>query len=148
MEKLNSQSMKLKLIRKYKGSEYTIGDLYINGRWFCNTLEDVVRNLPDKCPKTPCQCKEKVYGKTAIPSGTYKVILSYSNKFKKILPELLNVPHFTGIRIHSGNTADDSLGCILVGYNKVKGKVINSRDAYNKLYNLIKDSNNIIIEIE
>ena len=140
--------MKLKLIRKYKGSEYTIGDLYINGRWFCNTLEDVVRNLPDKCPKTPYQCKEKVYGKTAIPSGTYKVILSYSNKFKKILPELLNVPHFTGIRIHSGNTADDSLGCILVGYNKVKGKVINSRDAYNKLYNLIKDSNNIIIEIE
>ena len=100
--------MELLLKRIYKGNKYTIGKLYIDGKWFCDTIEDVVRNLPKDCPYTSkgrnCECKEKVYGETAIPVGTYKVVLSYSNKFKRILPEILNVPHFLGIRIHRGNT--------------------------------------------
>ena len=141
----------LKVIRKFKGSDYTIGDLYVNDNWFCNTLEDVVRELPEECPNTPkgisCKCNQKIPGRTAIPAGIYKVVLSYSNRFKKIMPEILNVPHFLGIRIHSGNTQHDTEGCLLVGENKVKGKVINSRNTYNKLMELLQNED-ITIEIK
>ena len=82
--------------------------------------------------------EKKVYGETAIPYGTYEVKWTYSNRFKKYMPELLNVPNFSGIRIHSGNTAADSLGCIIDGENKVVGKVINSRATANKLYPIIE----------
>lgn len=145
--------MKLLLNRIFKGSEYTIGRLYVDGEYFCDTLEDVVRVLPSECPNTPkgidCKCSGKIKGKTAIPSGTYKVILSYSNRFKKVLPELLNVPHFLGIRIHSGNDTSDTEGCILVGQNSVKGKVLNSRATYNKLAELLEsDKDNLTIEIK
>lgn len=79
--------MKLTLNRKFKGQTYTIGDLSIDGKFFCNTIEDAVRELPATCPDTPrsrsCTCKEKVYSKTAIPAGTYKVTLQYSPKYKK-----------------------------------------------------------------
>ena len=143
--------MELLLKRIYKGNKYTIGKLYIDGEWFCDTIEDVVRNLPKDCPYTPkgrnCKCKEKVYGETAIPAGTYKVILSYSNRFKRILPELLNVPHFLGIRIHRGNTEQDSAGCIILGENKVKGKVINSTPYEIKLVKLLENQKNITITI-
>ena len=143
--------MELLLKRIYKGNKYTIGKLYIDGEWFCDTIEDVVRNLPKDCPYTPkgrnCKCEEKVYGETAIPAGTYKVILSYSNRFKRILPEILNVPHFLGIRIHRGNTEQDSAGCIIVGENKVKGKVINSTPYEIKLVKLLENQENITITI-
>ena len=143
--------MELLLKRIYKGNKYTIGKLYIDGEWFCDTIEDVVRNLPKDCPYTPkgrnCKCKEKVYGETAIPAGTYKVILSYSNRFKRILPELLNVPHFLGIRIHRGNTEQDSAGCIILGENKVKGKVINSTPYEIKLVKLLENQKNVTITI-
>lgn len=80
--------MKLTLNRKFKGQTYTIGDLSIDGKFFCNTIEDAVRELPATCPDTPrgrsCTCKEKVYSKTAIPAGTYKVTLQYSPKYKKL----------------------------------------------------------------
>lgn len=102
--------------RRFRGQDYTIGRLYIDGAYFCDTLEDAVR-------------EKKIAGITAIPAGDYKVIKSYSPRFKKILPEILNVPNFTGVRIHAGNTAKDTDGCILLGLNKVKGQVINSRDA-------------------
>lgn len=108
--------MKVKVIRIFKGSEYTIGKLYIDDNYFCDTLEDTVR-------------KEKIAGKTAIPAGTYKVKKTMSPRFKKILPEILNVPNFTGVRIHAGNTAKDTEGCLLLGLNKVKGSVVNSQDA-------------------
>ena len=143
--------MELLLKRIYKGDKYTIGKLYIDGKWFCDTIEDVVRNLPKDCPCTSkgrnCECKEKVYGETAIPAGTYKVILSYSNRFKRILPELLNVPHFLGIRIHRGNTEQDSAGCIILGENKVKGKVINSTPYEIKLVKLLENQKNVTITI-
>lgn len=117
--------MKMVLRRKFKGTAYTIGDLSINGVFFCNVIEDVVR--PNGV---------KIYGETAIPYGTYQVVMRYSPKYKKVLPLLLDVPNFTGIRIHSGNTQLDSLGCLIVGENKVKGRVINSRKTMDKLLKL------------
>ena len=75
--------------------------------------------------------KKKVYGETAIPTGTYKLVIDYSNRFKKNMAHILNVPGYEGIRIHTGNSAKDSLGCIIVGKNKVVGKVVESRNTYN-----------------
>ena len=108
--------MKITVKRTFKGTEYTIGKLYIDGHYFCDTLEDTVR-----------PANKKIAGKTAIPAGNYKVIKSYSPRFKKILPEILNVPNFTGVRIHAGNTAKDTDGCILLGLNKTKGAVLDSQ---------------------
>lgn len=125
-------TMKLTVKRIYKGENYTIGHLYIDGVYFCDVLEDMVRELN--------KLEDKVYGKTAIPEGVYQVNLTYSPKFKKILPEILNVQFFSGIRIHSGNTADDSEGCLLVGENKVKGKVINSKKTLEKLMKILKSA--------
>lgn len=143
--------MKLSLRRKFKGSRYTIGDLSIDDTFFCNTIEDVVRELPDSCPDTsrwvPCKCKEKTYARTAIPAGTYKITLEQSSKFKRKMPYLHNVPHFLGILIHWGNTETDSAGCIIVGENTVKGKVLNSRATFKKLYALLEKETDIIIEI-
>ena len=130
--------MKLKLVRIYKAETYTIGKLYIDGELFCDVLEDEVR--PNG---------EKVYGQTAIPTGTYKVILNMSNRFKCLMPLLLNVPNFEGIRIHSGNTSDDTHGCLLVGKNTEKGKVTESRKTFQNLMSILtlaKDE--ITIEIE
>lgn len=108
--------MKLTLKRNFRGPDYTIGKLYIDGHYFCDTLEDTVR--PNG---------KKIAGKTAIPAGDYKVIKSYSPRFKKILPEILDVPGFTGVRIHAGNTAKDTDGCLLLGLNKTKGAVLDSQ---------------------
>ena len=129
--------MKITVIRRYKKEDYTIGDLYIDGKWFSNTLEDRVRELNT--------LEDKVYGKTAIPEGVYHVKLTYSPRFKKILPEVLNVQFFSGIRIHAGNTADDSEGCILVGENKAKGKVLNSRKTLEMLMKILKSAQDPII---
>lgn len=143
--------MKLLLKRKFKGEIYTIGDLYIDGVWFCNTLEDTVRILPLLCPDTPqgigCHCKEKVYARTAIPCGTYKITMAHSPRFKRVLPYLHDVPHFLGILIHSGNTDADSAGCILVGKNTVKGKVTESRATSDRLNAILNKEKNITIEI-
>ena len=115
---------------------YTIGKLYIDGKYICDTVEDKVRDI-NKNGKFD-EGEKKVYGQTAIPYGTYEVKWTYSPRFKKYMPEILNVPNFSGIRIHSGNTAADSLGCIIVGENKVVGKVINSRATVTKLYPIIE----------
>ena len=104
--------MKLHLQRRYKGPNYTIGTLFLNGTYFCDTLEDVVRNLP---------AEAKIPGKTAIPAGTYKVILNRSPKFQRELPRLQNVPFFEGILIHKGNTPEHTEGCILVGEKQGQG---------------------------
>lgn len=114
--------MKLELYRKFLGKDYTIGKLFINGEYFCDTLEDTVR--PEG---------EKILGKTAIPYGTYDIILTMSPRFKRILPLLLNVPNFEGVRIHNGNLPEHTEGCILVGFNKQKGMVLNSKDTLAKL---------------
>lgn len=109
--------MKLVLQRIYTGADYTIGRLTVDGMRFCDTLEDPVRDLTKE---------KKIAGNTAIPAGTYEIVVNVSPKFKRLLPRLLNVPHFDGVLIHRGNTAADTAGCILVGENKSKGMVLNS----------------------
>lgn len=132
--------MRLTLDRFFKGSNYTIGRLYVDGEYFCDTLEDTVRDLPEE---------DKIYSQTAIPAGTYKIVLNIkSPKYSQrksydwcggYLPRLLNVPYFEGILIHAGNTAKDSAGCILVGENKEKGKVLNSMATLKRLYKRMKE---------
>ena len=125
--------MELKLNRIFLGSSATIGELYVDGEHIADTLEDRVR--PEG---------EKVYGKTAIPEGTYEVKLTYSPRFKKILPEILNVPNFTGIRIHCGNSSADSSGCILVGTwdGEKEDWISDSKIAFNKLMSLLEEATN------
>lgn len=142
--------MKLLLHRRYLGPEYTIGSLSIDGVYFCDTIEDRVRDINhDGDLDDPGE--GKVYGKTAIPYGVYEIELSMSPKFKRLLPLVLNVKHFTGIRIHRGNTAGDSHGCILPGENKVKGKVINSTkyevELVRRMKAAVKNSESIAIQI-
>lgn len=134
--------MRLELKRRYKGEKYTIGSLYVNGKYFCDTIEDRDRGLD--CSMSLNEIKrKKVYGETAIPTGSYPIDMdTVSTKFRLRdwarpyggkLPRLLGVPYYSGVLIHPGNTAEDSLGCILVGENKVKGKVINSAKTFARL---------------
>ena len=124
--------MQLKLIRDTFSDESTIGKLYIDGEYFCETLEDKDRYLEGG--------GKKEYGKTAIPRGTYGVIITMSNRFKKELPLLLNVPQFEGIRIHAGNTAVDTDGCILLGRARRNNFVENSRDAVNEFIQKLREA--------
>ena len=137
--------MNLTLKRLNLTPNYTEGELYVNGVYFCKTLEDTNRDLNKNGQFD--NNEKKVYGETCIPYGKYKVILSYSPKFKRELPEILEVPDFQGIRIHRGNTEQDSAGCIILGENKVKGKVINSTPYEIKLVKLLENQKNITITI-
>lgn len=123
--------MELTLNRIFLGTVATIGELWVNDSHLCDTLEDRVR--PEG---------EKVYGQTAIPEGTYEVKLTYSPRFKKILPEILNVPNFSGIRIHCGNSSADSLGCVLVGTwdGKKEDWISDSRKAFDELMSLLQEA--------
>jgi len=138
--------MNLKLVRKYRKETYTIGKLYVDGVYFCDVIEDKDRGLDDSMVLADIMVKKK-YGETAIPYGTYKVEINYSPKYKKLMPQIMNVKGFGGIRIHSGNTAKDTLGCLIVGKNTKKGMVTESRATYNKLFALMKDEKDITIEI-
>ena len=124
--------MLLKLTRKIFTDKSTIGELQINEIFECYTLEDADRNLENGGIKVP--------GKTAIPRGRYEVIVTYSNRFKRPLPLLLNVPQFEGIRIHKGNTSEDTEGCILVGFEQRKNSVFNSRLAFDPLHKKISET--------
>ena len=132
-------NMRLELKRKALLPEYTIGDLFVDGKLFCNTLEDTVRDL-NKDGDLNDAGEGKVYGQTAIPYGTYEVVITYSNRFKKQLPLLENVKGFEGIRIHPGNTKEDTHGCILVGVNSKKGMVTESKKTFDKLFSLLRDA--------
>ena len=133
--------MKVKIKREVYTPTSTIGRLYINDQFECYTLEDVVRK-----PGV------KVWGATAIPSGAYKLDINYSQRFKRQLPQLLNVPNFSGIRIHSGNTDKDTDGCILVGTSKDKNFIGGSRNAFGLLFTKLQkalqsgDSVTVVIE--
>lgn len=124
--------MKLLLIREPSGETCMHGKLYVNGVFECFTLEDVDRKLENG--------GEKIYGRTAIPRGTYEVIINHSQRFKRDLPLLLNVPAFSGVRIHSGNTSEDTEGCILVGSTRGDQRVNNSRVAFNKLFDQLDEA--------
>lgn len=118
--------MEIKLIRKYFTNNSTIGELLIDGVFFCYVLEDKVRDFG-------FNGAGKIKGKTAIPFGKYDVVINFSNRFQKYMPQVLNVPFFEGIRIHPGNTAEDTEGCLLVGKTKGVDVVGQSVDAYRAL---------------
>ena len=139
--------IKLRLERRYKGSKYTIGKLFINDEYFCDTIEDIDRGLKSSMSVEYIK-KKKVYAETAIPTGTYKIEMTYSSKFKRILPLLVDVKGFSGIRIHRGNTEKDSSGCIVIGENKVKGRVINSTPYEVVLVKRLLEEDDIAITIE
>ncbi|MDR0602761.1 MAG: DUF5675 family protein [Bacteroidales bacterium] len=138
--------MKISVKRIARKAGYTIGKLYINGLYFCDTLEDKDRDLTQSMPLNEIK-RIKVMHQTAIPTGVYSVIVNMSPSKKRMLPRLLDVPGFEGILIHRGNTADDSSGCIIVGENKIVGKVINSTDYENRLVDILKKESEITIEI-
>lgn len=141
--------MKLTLKRIALRPTYTIGKLYIDDVYFCDTIEDTVRDL-NKNGKFD-NGEKKIHSKTAIPYGTYEIKWTYSPRFKKYTPQLMNVPSFEGIRIHAGNTSADTEGCLILGKNKQVGKVLSSRDTINKFYPIIKkacSSGNVTIEIK
>lgn len=122
--------MNIILVRNTYTPISTIGDLLIDHHIFCHTLEDVVRQKSAK----------KIYGKTAIKAGLYRIVLSMSNRFKRIMPELLDVPDFIGVRMHGGNTADDTDGCIIVAKNIIsKEKVYGTME--NRLADLMRNRN-------
>ena len=143
--------MKITLKRIFTNSTYTIGHLYVDGTWVCNVLEDADRGLKDTMTLEQVKAK-KIKAKTAIPTGNYKVTVNvvspkFSKKdyYKKVcsgrVPRILGIKGFDGVLIHVGNTERDTEGCLLVGYNKVKGKVINSKEAFEKLYKMLDSAN-------
>ena len=130
--------MKLTLKRIALRPTYTIGKLYIDDVYFCETIEDTVRDI-NKNGKFDNR-EKKIHSKTAIPYGTYEIKWTYSPRFKKYTPQLMNVPSFEGIRVHAGNTSADTEGCLILGENKQVGKVLNSRATINKFYPIIKEA--------
>lgn len=133
--------MELRLERKYRSSKYCIDKLYINGKYFSDALEDPDRGLTNSMSLEEMK-KIKVKGNTCIPYGTYNVTITYSPRFKKNLPLINNVKGFEGIRIHSGNTPQDTEGCLLLGFNRVKGQVVDSRITVSKFITQIQQALN------
>jgi hypothetical protein len=140
--------MRLTLKRIANKKDYCIGKLYINGKYFCDTLEDVDRGLDDSMSEDEIK-QSKIKEQTAIPTGIYTILLTYSPKYKKVMPLINNVKGYSGIRIHSGNSSKDTEGCLLVGKNTVVGRLTDSRNTFNALFKRLqqKGSNKITIEI-
>lgn len=149
--------MKMLLKRIAKKPTYTIGKLYIDGEYFSDTLEDRDRGLTQDMDLEDI-LRIKVYGETAIPTGTYKIDMntispkfkdrSWAKPYKGKMPRLLNVPGFDGVLLHPGNSADDSLGCILVGNNTQVGKVLNSQAVFKRLMQKLLGEQDITLTIE
>lgn len=121
--------MELLLAREPSSAASTLGLLFVDGLIECCTLEDVVREIPGR----PV-AEWKIPKITAIPAGTYRVQLTHSPRFNRILPELVDVPDYTGVRIHPGNRAEDTDGCILTGQKKSKDYIYDSQKAFNALF--------------
>lgn len=130
--------MEIKVIRKYFKEEYTIGNVFVDGKWFSNSLEDKDRGLDQSMPLSQLK-KLKKYGITAIPTGRYEVKSYFWPKYRKTYPLLMNVPAFTGILIHGMQNASQSLGCIGIGENKIKGGLINCEKYVRKLIEMIQE---------
>jgi len=126
--------MKIVIKRLHKTENSTIGELTIDGKFECYTLEDKERDV-------------KIKGETAIPTGTYKVIINQSNRFKRLLPLLIAVPNFEGVRIHAGNSNHDTEGCILVGMNRSVDYITKSRKAFDILFKKMQGAKDITITI-
>lgn len=149
--------MEILVRRIAKRPTYTIGRMYIDGKYVCDTLEDTDRGLKQSMPLEEIK-KKKIYGKTAIPTGTYKVTMNVvSPRFKNRawakpyggkLPRLLDVPGYEGVLIHPGNSAEDSTACLLVGINSVVGKVMNSQATFKKVMAILTKGTDITITID
>jgi hypothetical protein len=139
--------MKLKVVRENKNDVCTIGSLFINDVFFCYTLEDKDRGLKQSDSFLFIQAK-KIFGLTAIPSGFYKLTVNQSPKFKRMLPRILEIKGFDGVLLHRGNTADHSLGCILIGYKKGHNSIFESTKAETDLVNRLLLHNNEVHTIE
>jgi hypothetical protein len=139
--------MKLKVVRETKTDISTIGSLFINDVFFCYTLEDKDRGLKQSDSLLFIQAK-KIFGLTAIPSGFYKLTVNQSPKFKRMLPRILEIKGFDGVLLHRGNTADHSLGCILIGYKKGHNSIFESTKAETDLVNRLLLHNNEVHTIE
>lgn len=122
--------MKIEVKRNPSDAQCTLGELFIDGAFECHTLEDIVR--PDGEPK--------VFGQTAIPNGLYQLVITYSPHFQRDLPLLVNVPGFSGVRIHPGNTAADTEGCLLVGESAGRDAIGQSRAAFEPLFSKIRNA--------
>lgn len=150
--------MEVLVNRIFRGAEYTIGRLYIDGKYICDTIEDRDRMLDDSMTVSEIKNK-KVYAKTAIPTGTYRLTMwvkspkyskrkYYSDFCDGYMPRILNVKGYEGILLHGTNlpnqrgTAGWTAGCIIVGYNKIKGCVINTHEAFEKIYKILKAAAN------
>lgn len=142
--------MEIKVDRKWKKGKYTIGRLYIDGEFICNTIEDTDRGLTQSMSEEEIKSK-KIYGQTAIPTGRYKVLMNvvspkfsqkefYMNVCKGKVPRLEGVKGFSGILIHSAATADNVEGCIGVGFNTEKGKLTSIKEAFEKVYSKLSSS--------
>ena len=129
--------MKIEVKRYLLEKDFTVGNLYIDGKRICETMEDRDRNLTDTKTEEE-NMKMKMYGKTAIPIGTYKLTIDYSNKYNKMLPHILDVKAFDGIRIHSLNFASESLGCIGPGIFNGVNAVTYSRATMSKIQPMIQ----------
>lgn len=130
--------MEIEVIRKKFNDNCTLGELLVDGLFFCYTLEDIDRDLMQS--DTPEYIKKvKVNGQTAIPYGRYEVSITFSNRFHKPLPLIMAVPGFEGIRIHSGNKSTDTEGCLLVGEVMKEDEIQDSRKAFRKLFTLIQE---------
>ena len=138
--------MRIELVRIAFKNTYTIGKLYVDGKYFCDVLEDVDRGLDSSMTESEI-LEKKVKGQTAIPTGHYVINITYSPKYKRMMPLLLDVKGFSGIRIHSGNSSKDTEGCLLVGKNKKVGMVLESRDTYQRLFKMMEGQKEITIDI-
>lgn len=138
--------MRIELVRIAFKDTYTIGKLYVDDTYFCDVLEDKDRGL-DSSMKESEILEKKVKGQTAIPTGHYVINITYSPKYKRMMPLLLDVKGFSGIRIHSGNTSKDTEGCLIVGKNKKVGMVLESRDTYKRLLKMMEGQEEITIDI-
>jgi hypothetical protein len=116
------------------------GNLYVNGKWFCHTIEDAVRAKPGKWTS-----KLKIYGKTAIPYGRYQVLVTWSGRFKRMLTGVFGVPDFEGIRIHNGTSELSSAGCVIVSYqaDAAGRKLFNNVAAMNDLCKLVEKAQKV-----
>lgn len=131
--------MKITIERKYKKEDYTIGSLFINGQWICNTLEPRDRGLKQSMTRLEITIA-KVFRETAIPCGSYRVVAGLSTKFRARRPYVMDVPGFSGIMIHEGNTVRDTTGCILVGKNTVRGRLTESRQCLGEVMSRVLDA--------
>lgn len=136
----------LLLTRSFRKPTYTIGRIYANGQFICNSMEDVDRHIFQGQPLSDL-LKIKIKGETAIPTGTYRLRVTESPKFKRELIEVVDVPGFTGIRIHALNTAEQSEGCIGPGLNTEKGRVTESRKYEKILTDMVKKETEAYITI-